>query len=223
MSCLLLEERYVVLLFLAFLLDSDFYLTLSGLRIGNPFSRRSLQHMQLANAYTELNDPVVQYQRFLEQALASSKGDDEAMVMDDSFVLALEHGLAPTGGFGLGVDRLTMFLSNKNNIKEVLLFPAMKPNDEQLAMLAKNASQASTVIAIGVGAFDGVNVGSPEGLKSLETALAGKKFLGGDSPSSDDVGMLEVVTKIPSSALANSPNVQAWVSACFSAIQSKWA
>jgi len=178
---------------------------------------------ELANAYTELNDPVVQYQRFLEQALASSKGDDEAMVMDDSFVLALEHGLAPTGGFGLGVDRLTMFLSNKNNIKEVLLFPAMKPNDEQLAMLAKNASQASTVIAIGVGAFDGVNVGSPEGLKSLETALAGKKFLGGDSPSSDDVGMLEVVTKIPSSALANSPNVQAWVSACFSAIQSKWA
>merc|ERR1712216_866907 len=62
-------------------------------------------------------------------------GDNEAMVMDDSFITALEHGLPPTGGWGLGVDRLTMFLTNKNNIKEVLLFPAMKPTDEQLALV----------------------------------------------------------------------------------------
>ena len=82
---------------------------------------------------------MVQYQLFLEQAKDGSAGDDEAMVMDDSFVTALEHGLPPTGGFGLGVDRLTMFLTNKNNIKEVLLFPAMKPTDEQMAMIAKNA------------------------------------------------------------------------------------
>jgi len=88
---------------------------------------------ELANAYTELNDPVVQYQRFLDQAKASAKGDDEAMVMDQSFVTALEHGLPPTGGWGLGIDRFTMFLSNKNNIKEVLLFPAMKPTDEQIS------------------------------------------------------------------------------------------
>merc|ERR1712127_200587 len=96
----------------------------------------------LANAYTELNNPVVQYQRFLEQAQQSSQGDDEAMVMDESFVTALEHGLPPTGGWGLGIDRLTMFLSNKNNIKEVLLFPAMKPNDEQLAIIAATRRQA---------------------------------------------------------------------------------
>jgi lysyl-tRNA synthetase class 2 len=93
----------------------------------------------LANAYTELNDPVKQYELFLEQAKAGSQGDNEAMVVDDSFVTALEHGLPPTGGFGLGVDRMTMFLSNKNNIKEVLLFPAMKPTDEQLKIIAKNA------------------------------------------------------------------------------------
>ena len=93
---------------------------------------------ELANAYTELNDPVRQYELFLDQAKATSAGDDEAMIMDDSFVTALEHGLPPTGGFGLGVDRLTMFLSNKNNIKEVLLFPAMKPTDEQLELIAKN-------------------------------------------------------------------------------------
>ena len=96
----------------------------------------------MANAYTELNNPVVQYQLFLDQAKAGKAGDNEAMVMDDSFVTALEHGLPPTGGFGLGVDRLTMFLSNKNNIKEVLLFPAMKPTDEQYALIAKNAKNA---------------------------------------------------------------------------------
>ena len=93
---------------------------------------------ELANAYTELNNPVVQYQRFLEQAQAGKKGDDEAMVMDESFITALEHGLPPTGGWGLGIDRLTMFLSNKNNIKEVLLFPAMKPTDAQLKLITSN-------------------------------------------------------------------------------------
>ncbi|GAX24360.1 lysyl-tRNA synthetase, class II [Fistulifera solaris] len=96
---------------------------------------------ELANAYTELNDPAVQYELFLEQAKASSAGDDEAMITDDGFVTALEHGLPPTGGFGLGVDRFTMFLTNKNNIKEVLLFPAMKPTDDQLDFLAKNKAK----------------------------------------------------------------------------------
>jgi lysyl-tRNA synthetase class 2 len=88
---------------------------------------------ELCNAYTELNNPVTQYKLFMEQASQGNKGDDEAMVMDESFVTALEHALPPTGGWGLGIDRLTMFLTNKNNIKEVLLFPAMKPTDEQIA------------------------------------------------------------------------------------------
>ena len=65
-----------------------------------------------------------------------------AMVMDETFVNALGHGLPPTGGWGLGIDRLTMFLSNKNNIKEVLLFPAMKPTDEQMAIIAANCRKA---------------------------------------------------------------------------------
>ena len=98
---------------------------------------------QLANAYTELNDPIVQYQRFLDQAKASAKGDDEAMVMDQSFVTALEHGLPPTAGWGLGIDRFTMFLSNKNNIKEVLLFPAMKPTEEQISAQAGRKKEAA--------------------------------------------------------------------------------
>lgn len=94
---------------------------------------------ELANAYTELNDPVIQRRLFLDQAKDGAEGDDEAMVMDDSFITALEHGLPPTGGFGLGIDRLTMFLANKDNIKEVLLFPAMKPTEEQMKLIAANA------------------------------------------------------------------------------------
>jgi len=82
---------------------------------------------ELCNAYTELNDPARQLACFESQASAKSQGDDEAQDVDHEFVTALEHGLPPTGGFGLGIDRLTMFLADKNNIKEVILFPAMKP------------------------------------------------------------------------------------------------
>jgi len=82
---------------------------------------------ELCNAYTELNDPARQLACFENQAAAKSEGDDEAQDVDHEFVTALEHGLPPTGGFGLGIDRLTMFLADKNNIKEVILFPAMKP------------------------------------------------------------------------------------------------
>ena len=85
---------------------------------------------ELTNAYTELNNPIVQRERFMQQAKDKSKGDEEAQCLDEDFCVALEHGLPPTGGWGLGVDRLAMFLTDSNNIKEVLLFPAMKPIDE---------------------------------------------------------------------------------------------
>ena len=74
----------------------------------------------------------MQYQLFLEQAKDGSAGDDEAMVMDDSFVTALEHGLPPTGGFGLGIDRLAMFLSNKNNRIGVLVLEDLGDHAEEL-------------------------------------------------------------------------------------------
>ncbi|MBA0628578.1 hypothetical protein Godav_023292, partial [Gossypium davidsonii] len=86
--------------------------------------------VQLCNAYTELNDPVVQRQRFAEQLKDRQSGDDEAMALDETFCTALEYGLPPTGGWGLGIDRLAMLLTDSQNIKEVLLFPAMKPEDE---------------------------------------------------------------------------------------------
>lgn len=86
---------------------------------------------EICNAYTELNDPVVQRSRFEQQVKDKASGDDEAMFMDEGFCTALEYGLPPTGGWGLGIDRLTMFLTDSNNIKEVLFFPAMKPDDNK--------------------------------------------------------------------------------------------
>ncbi|MBN3306291.1 SYK ligase, partial [Amia calva] len=86
---------------------------------------------EICNAYTELNDPIRQRELFEQQALAKAEGDDEAMFIDETFCTALEYGLPPTAGWGMGIDRLTMFLTDSNNIKEVLLFPAMKPDDNK--------------------------------------------------------------------------------------------
>merc|ERR1719356_2021901 len=86
---------------------------------------------EVCNAYTELNDPAVQRARFEQQAKDKASGDDEAMFLDENFCTALEYGLPPTGGWGMGIDRLAMFLTDSNNIKEVLFFPAMKPEDNK--------------------------------------------------------------------------------------------
>ncbi|XP_057461497.1 lysine--tRNA ligase-like [Actinidia eriantha] len=85
---------------------------------------------ELCNAYTELNDPVVQWQRFADQLKDRQSGNDEAMALDETFCTAFEYGLPPTGGWGMGIDRLAMLLTDSQNIKEVLLFPAMRPQDE---------------------------------------------------------------------------------------------
>merc|ERR1711892_4740 len=85
---------------------------------------------EIANAYTELNDPKVQRERFEQQAKDKDAGDEEEQMVDENFCTALEYGLPPTGGWGLGVDRMAMFLTDSNNIKEVILFPAMKPEEQ---------------------------------------------------------------------------------------------
>lgn len=82
---------------------------------------------EVINCYTELNDPLEQRKRFEQQSAQKAAGDDEAQLIDETFCTALEYGLPPTGGIGIGIDRLTMFLTDNNNIKEVLLFPAMRP------------------------------------------------------------------------------------------------
>ncbi|XP_065299599.1 lysine--tRNA ligase isoform X1 [Dermacentor albipictus] len=99
---------------------------------------------EVVNAYTELNDPLVQRQRFEQQAKDKAAGDDEAQLVDENFCTALEHGLPPTGGWGMGIDRMVMFLTDSNNIKEVLLFPAMKPDDPHKHRHEEGAEAAST-------------------------------------------------------------------------------
>lgn len=89
---------------------------------------------ELANAYSELNDPIEQRERFEDQLKLSEKGDDEAMFIDYDFLRALEYGMPPTSGIGIGIDRLTMFMTNNPSIQEVLFFPQMRPEKKAVEM-----------------------------------------------------------------------------------------
>ncbi|MBU5486254.1 lysine--tRNA ligase [Clostridium sp. MSJ-11] len=86
---------------------------------------------EICNAYSELNDPIVQKERFLQQLQERELGDDEAYMMDDDFINSLEIGMPPTGGLGIGVDRIVMFLTDAYSIRDVILFPTMKPTSNQ--------------------------------------------------------------------------------------------
>ncbi len=101
---------------------------------------------EIANAYSELNDPIDQMDRFQDQLRLSEKGDDEAMFIDLDFVRALEYGMPPTSGMGIGIDRLTMLLTNQQSIQDVLFFPQMKPEIQKV----KAESPGEDYLALGI-------------------------------------------------------------------------
>lgn len=101
---------------------------------------------ELANAYQELNDPREQRARFLAQAAEKEAGDVEAMPLDESYCKALEVGLPPTAGWGLGVDRLAMLLTGTTGIREILLFPMLRPEAPDSADMAKKAASNAGLV-----------------------------------------------------------------------------
>ncbi len=124
---------------------------------------------ELANAYSELNDPIDQRERFEDQLKLTEKGDDEAMFIDQDFLRALEYGMPPTSGIGIGIDRLTMFMTNNQSIQEVLFFPQMKP--EKTAVQVELNDEDKKVLEL-------LKATSPLNLETLKekSGLSNKKW-----------------------------------------------
>ncbi len=149
---------------------------------------------EICNAYSELNDPIDQRERFEEQALLAKRGDDEAMVIDEAFLKAMDYGMPPTSGLGIGIDRLAMIMSNVHSIQDVLFFPQMRPEKkEQIDTPEAYAEKGIPKEWVPVLQKLGYKT-----VKSLADAKAGKLFndlcginkktkLGLKNPSADDV------------------------------------
>lgn len=149
---------------------------------------------EIANAYTELNDPIDQRERFEDQLRLAERGDEEAMVMDEDFIRSLEYGMPPTSGIGIGIDRLTMLMTNQTSIQEVLFFPQMRP-EKKIETSSDADFEAIGVPTAWISVLKQMNFNTVEALK---TANPNKVFndLGGMRkkmkldiaiPSKDDV------------------------------------
>jgi len=149
---------------------------------------------ELANAYSELNDPIDQEERFIDQMKLADKGDDEAMIIDQDFLRALQYGMPPTSGIGIGIDRLVMLMTGKTFIQEVLFFPQMKPEKKMLQSTIKEWAEigvpeewAYVLRKAGFNLISDIRDEKPQGLQQKIGEINKKYKLGYEKPSVDDI------------------------------------
>ena len=149
---------------------------------------------ELANAYSELNDPIDQEERFVEQMRLADKGDDEAMIIDKDFLRALQYGMPPTSGIGIGIDRLVMLMTGKTFIQEVLFFPQMKPEKKMPQSTIKEWAEigvpedwAYVLRKAGFNLISDIREEKAQGLQQKIGEINKKYKLGYEKPSVDDI------------------------------------
>ena len=149
---------------------------------------------ELANAYSELNDPIDQEERFVEQMKLADKGDDEAMIIDQDFLRALQYGMPPTSGIGIGIDRLVMLMTGKTFIQEVLFFPQMKPEKKipqstikEWEAIGVPENWVYVLRKAGFNLISDIKDEKAQGLQQKVGEINKKYKLGYDKPSVDDI------------------------------------
>ena len=149
---------------------------------------------ELANAYSELNDPIDQEQRFVDQMKLADKGDDEAMIIDHDFLRALQYGMPPTSGIGIGIDRLVMLMTAKENIQEIMLFPQLKPevkipqsSIKEWAAIGVPENWAYVLRKAGFNLVADIRDQKAQGMQQKIGEINKKYKLGYDKPSLDEI------------------------------------
>ena len=158
---------------------------------------------ELANAYSELNDPIDQEERFIDQMKLADKGDDEAMIIDQDFLRSLQYGMPPTSGIGIGIDRLVMLMTGKTFIQEVLFFPQMKPEKKMPQSTIKEWAEigvpedwAYVLRKAGFNLISDIREEKAQGLQQKIGEINKKYKLGYEKPSVDDIqGWIDAANK----------------------------